>query len=90
MTKVLQLFSVQNAKQVDSTLWTNCNLSGRQNRKTMTEKVEMMKVPYASIEKSLMYAMECTRPDIEYIVVIVSRFMSNPGKDHWVVVKWIL
>ena len=56
----------------------------------MTEKVEMMKVPYASIEKSLMYAMECTRPDIEYIVVIVSRFMSNPGKDHWVVVKWIL
>ena len=90
MTKVLQLFSVQNAKQVDSTLWTNCNLSGRQNRKTMTEKVEMMRVPYASIVGSLMYMMVCTMPDIEYVVGLVSRYMSNLGKEHWVAVKWIL
>ena len=54
------------------------------------EKVDMMKVPYASAVGSLMYAMVCTRPDIGYAVGVVSRFMSNPGKEHWNAVKWIL
>ena len=50
----------------------------------------MMKIPYASVVGSLMYAMVCTRPDIGYAVGVVSRFMSNPGKEHWNAVKWIL
>ena len=33
--------------------------------------------------------MVCTRPDIAHAVGVVSRFMVNPGKDHWEVVKWI-
>ncbi|KAK9048691.1 hypothetical protein SSX86_032343 [Deinandra increscens subsp. villosa] len=34
--------------------------------------------------------MVCTRPDLAYAVGIVSRYLSNPGKAHWEVVKWIL
>jgi ATP-binding cassette subfamily B (MDR/TAP) protein 1 len=37
-----------------------------------------------------MYAMVCTRPDIAYAVGVVSRYMSNPGTEHWEAVKWIL
>jgi ATP-binding cassette subfamily B (MDR/TAP) protein 1 len=37
-----------------------------------------------------MYAMVCTRLDISHAVGVVSRYMSNPGKQHWEVVKWIL
>ena len=37
-----------------------------------------------------MSGMVCTRPDIGYTIGVVNRYMSNPGKDHWVVVKWIL
>lgn len=37
-----------------------------------------------------MYAMVCTRPDIASAVGVVSRFLSNPGKEHWEAVKWIL
>ena len=37
-----------------------------------------------------MYAMMCTRSDICYAVGLVSRFQSNPGKQHWKVVKRIL
>ncbi|MCI31798.1 leucoanthocyanidin dioxygenase-like, partial [Trifolium medium] len=37
-----------------------------------------------------MYAMVCTRPDIGHSVGAVSRFLSNPGKEHWSTVKWIL
>ena len=49
----------------------------------------MSKVPYASAVGSLMYAMVCTRPDIGYVVRVVSRYMSNPRKEHWATVKWI-
>ena len=54
------------------------------------EKEEMSKVPYSSAVGSLMYAMVCTRPDIAHAVGVVSRFLSNPGKEHWEAVKWIL
>ena len=37
-----------------------------------------------------MYAMDCTRPDLAYAVSTVSRFMSNPGKQRWEAVKWVL
>lgn len=37
-----------------------------------------------------MYAIVSTRPDIAYVVSIVSKFMANPGKEHWRAVKWIL
>ncbi|GJT30559.1 retrovirus-related pol polyprotein from transposon TNT 1-94 [Tanacetum coccineum] len=29
-------------------------------------------------------------PDIAYAVSIVSRYLANPGKNHWEAVKWIL
>ena len=40
------------------------------------------KIPYASEVRSLMYAMVCTKPDIGYVVGVVSWFMSNPGRQH--------
>ncbi|XP_072074399.1 secreted RxLR effector protein 161-like [Arachis hypogaea] len=54
------------------------------------ERMEMSRVPYASAVGSLMYAMICTRPDIAQAIVVVSRFMVDPGKEHWNVVKRIL
>ena len=37
-----------------------------------------------------MYAMVLTRPDISYAVSLVSRFMANPGYEHWRAVQWIM
>ena len=37
-----------------------------------------------------MFAMICTRLDIAQAVGAVSRFMANPGKEHWNAVKRIL
>lgn len=50
----------------------------------------MRKVPYSNAVGSLMYSMVCTKPDLAYSVSIVSRFMSNLGKDHWEALKWVL
>ncbi|GJU25678.1 hypothetical protein Tco_1164299 [Tanacetum coccineum] len=44
----------------------------------------------STLQGSLMYLMVCIRPDIAYAVSIVSRYLANPGKTHWEVVKWIL
>ena len=38
---------------------------------------------YSRIIGSLMYVMSCTRPDIAYSVSKLSRYTSNPSKDHW-------
>ena len=34
--------------------------------------------------------MVCTRPNLAYAFGTISRFMSNPGKQHWEAVKWVL
>ena len=58
--------------------------------KTQEEMEYMSKVPYASAFGSLMYAMACTRPDIAHAMGVVSKYMNNPGKEHWMAVKEIL
>jgi len=40
----------------------------------------MSHVPYDSAIRSLMYVMVCTRPDLAYVVSIVSWFMQNSEK----------
>ena len=50
----------------------------------------MKKVSYASTVGSLIYAMVCIRPNIVHTVIVVSRFLSNLGNEHWHKVKWIL
>ena len=37
-----------------------------------------------------MYAMVGSRPDLAYAVGMVCRYMSKPGRDHWLAVKWIM
>eukprot|EP00252_Welwitschia_mirabilis_P004570 TRINITY_DN14889_c0_g1_i4.p1 TRINITY_DN14889_c0_g1~~TRINITY_DN14889_c0_g1_i4.p1 ORF type:complete len:342 (-),score=63.55 TRINITY_DN14889_c0_g1_i4:372-1256(-) len=44
---------------------------------------------YRSAVGSLLY-LTATRPDIQYAVGVVARFMSNPKEKHWNVVKKIL
>ena len=47
----------------------------------------MSKVPYSSVVGSLMYAMICSLLDLSYVVNVASRYMVNPGKEHWKVVS---
>ncbi|KAG5527251.1 hypothetical protein RHGRI_028223 [Rhododendron griersonianum] len=41
---------------------------------------------YASAIGTLMYLMHCTRPDIAFAVCKLSRYTSNPSREHWKVV----
>eukprot|EP00253_Pinus_taeda_P003453 PITA_03453 len=58
--------------------------------RTDEEKQYMSHVPYANVVGNLMYAMVSKRLEISHAVGVVSRFMENPGKEHWQVMKWVL
>ncbi|XP_062088866.1 secreted RxLR effector protein 161-like [Humulus lupulus] len=56
-----------------------------------TELIEEMKnAPYAMALGCLMYIMVSTRPDLVHSLSILSRFMANPGMEHWKALKWLL
>ena len=84
---ILQRFNMQDSKPVNVPIPVGVKLSAEQCPKTQEEEEDMSRVPYASAVGSLMYAMVCTRPDIAHAVGVLSRFMSNPGKEHWTAVK---
>jgi hypothetical protein len=54
------------------------------------EHHEMLKTPYREVVGKLIFLMRTTRPEIAFSVSIVSRFMHNPGRRHWQLVKRIL
>jgi hypothetical protein len=88
--KVLERFRMKNAKPIGTHLANHFKLTKEMCPKTQEEIEYMSRVPYSSTVKSLMYAMVCTRPDIAHEVGVVSRYMSNPSKEHWEAIKWIL
>jgi hypothetical protein len=88
--KVLERFRMQNEKLVSTPLASHFKLTKEMCPKTHEEIEYMSRVPYSLAVGSLMYVMVCTRPDIAHAVGVVSRYMKNPGKEHWEVVKWIL
>jgi hypothetical protein len=88
--KVLKKFYMQDCKSIDTPIAKDKGLSLRMCPKTPDEKTQMKKIPYSSVVGSLMYALMCTRSDISFVVRMVSKYYSNPGKSHWKAVKRIL
>ena len=82
----LDRFSMENSKKGTLPFRPGVHHSKEQS----PQKERMSRIPFASVVGSLMYAMLCTRPDICYVVGIVSRYQSDLGEEHWIVVKHIL
>ncbi|KAJ4717199.1 Retrovirus-related Pol polyprotein from transposon TNT 1-94 [Melia azedarach] len=87
--KILSRFGMSTAKPIDTPSAANAHLSVAFAPKSVEEKEYVSRVPYASAVGSLMYAMVCSRPDLAQSVSVVSRFMGEPGKEHWQAVKRI-
>ena len=87
LEKVLNKFGMQQAKPVSTPIAPHFRLSKDQSPKTEEERSEMDDKPYASGVGSLMYAMVCSRPDIGYAISMVSRFLADPGQQHWAALK---
>ena len=84
LKRVLKRFGMnKKMKSVSTPLAPHFKFSDAMSRNNEVEREYMSRVPYTNAIGSLMYAMACTRPDISHAVGVVSRYMHNPGKDHW-------
>jgi len=86
---VLYKFQIENEQVISTPLATHFKLSVKQSPSNEAEEAYMSRVPQASAMGSLMYATVCTRLDIAH-VGITNQFLSNLGRDHQNVMKWIL
>ncbi|KAG3088906.1 hypothetical protein PI124_g16849 [Phytophthora idaei] len=79
----VERFNQGNAKPVENPCASNMKLSKSMSPTTAEERAEMQTRPYRSLIGCLMYITTCTRPDISYVVTQLSRFLENPGLQHW-------
>jgi hypothetical protein len=88
--KIFMRFGMNTVKPIQIPLASHFNLSSGLCPSNDEEKDYMSRVPYANVVGSLMYVMVSTRPDISHTVGLFSRYMENPGKEHWETMKWVL
>ena len=74
--KILKMFGQFECKATIAPFDANYKL-----RKNVGAAISQLE--YSQVIGSLMYIMNCTRPDIAYSVGRLARYTSNPGKDHW-------
>ena len=74
--KMLSRFGYSDYKPVSTPY--DGSLILRKNKRIMRDQLR-----YSQIIESLMYLASATRPDISFVVSKLSRFVSNPGDDHW-------
>lgn len=88
--KLVTRFAMHNSKSVSVPLASHFKLSKDQCPVNESDVKQMEKIPYANAVGSVMYTMVCTRPDVAHAISTLSRFMANPGLEHWTALKWLL
>jgi hypothetical protein len=83
--EVLQRFGMEDCKPVGTPLDVKTRLGPFDGEATAQERRD-----YQRVVGSLMYIMVGTRPDIAYAVGALSRYLSNPGPEHWTAAKRVL
>jgi hypothetical protein len=87
--RLLENFNMAKTRTVSSPA-SPTRLSKNDCPATELERAEMNDVPYRQAVGALMYLAIHTRPDIAFAVNQASRFLSNPGKTHWIAIKHLL
>ncbi|WZY89691.1 hypothetical protein YC2023_046426 [Brassica napus] len=77
-------------REVSTPLGSQFKLQAVSKDNELEEAKAMERIPYSSAVGSLMYAMVGSRPDLAYAVGMVCRYMSKPGREHWLATKWIM
>jgi hypothetical protein len=75
LKEILKRFRMEDCKAIGMPLDPKTKL------KKNVKDDEMVKVPYQQAVGSLMYAMLCIRPDLAYLISVVSQHMANPSLE---------
>ena len=90
LDKVLKKLKMDQSKKGFFPVLQGVKLSKTQSPTTTNDRERMKGIPYASVIGSIKYVMLCTRPIVCLAMSLASRYKSDPGVNHWIVVKIIL
>ena len=85
---ILKRFNMESCNPVTIPMAPGDRLTAAE--KTEAELAAMENRPYQSLVGSLLYATVCSRPDIAFAVISLTRFMSAPSESHWEAAKRVL
>ena len=81
---------MHDCKPIYTPLPINFKLSSSMCPTNEVKRKKMFRVPYTSAVGSLILAIICTRSDIAQTVGVVSRYMTNHGGEHLIIMKKIM
>jgi hypothetical protein len=83
LERVLEHFGMTDCNPCTTPLPPGAILTKDQAPQTAEDRAVMADKPYRELLGSIMYAQIATRPDLSYAVSTLSKFASNPRKNHW-------
>jgi hypothetical protein len=88
--KIVERFSLTNAKRVSTPMEANIQFSLDQSPSTTNQLARMKGVPYSEVVGSVLWAVVVSRPDAAYAIGILAQFIQNPGLAHWEALKRLI
>jgi hypothetical protein len=86
--QMLKKWNMEQCKQVSTPAQPGVRLSQKQSSEPAAEPAALLQ--YQQLVGGLLYAAITTRADIMYSVAQLTRFMSNPGAEHWEAAQHVL
>ena len=90
MKDLLDKYKMTDCRSNKVCIQTGHGLSKKMCPQTEEERKEMQAVPYQNLIGVLIFLSNCTRPDITHAVNVLSRYMNDPGVNHWRTAKGVL
>ena len=83
INKALEIFNMKNCSPNVASILKGDIFNLNQCSKNEFEREHMKNIPYALAVGSLMYAQVYSKTNILFSVIVLGRYQSNPGIDHW-------
>ena len=87
LDNILTYLKIEQSKKEFLPVLQGVKLSKTQNTTTTENRKRMKVIPYASVIGSIKYVMLCIRPVVCLAMSLARRYNTDPGVDHWTVVK---
>ena len=87
---VLERFGMTDCNPAPTPIALGTPLTKQQAPLTGEDCQFMANKPYREILGSIMYAQIATQPDLSYAISTLSKFVSNPGRPHWIALMRVL
>ena len=88
--KIAAKFKMEGCKPLYVPMQKGTKPTAKMSPTNEKEKIEMSTVPFKNAIGSLLYLAICTCTDIAYAVSSLAHYSSNPGREHWVLVKNVI